>query len=68
MIFFYGKGGENVAPVPIEENVKAELPNLISNCMLIGDKKKYLTILVTLKVFWIFDLKLLKKNFKYLFI
>lgn len=45
-------GGENIAPVPIEDNVKAALPNLISNCMLIGDKKKYLVILVTLKVRW----------------
>lgn len=43
-------GGENVAPVPIEENIKTELPNLISNCMLIGDKRKYLIVLLTLKV------------------
>ena len=43
-------GGENIAPVPIEDTIKAELPMLISNCMLIGDKRKYLSILVTLKV------------------
>jgi long-chain-fatty-acid--CoA ligase ACSBG len=43
-------GGENIAPVPIEENLKAELPNLISNCMLVGDKYKYLIVLITLKV------------------
>ncbi|RNA00070.1 long-chain-fatty-acid-- ligase ACSBG2 [Brachionus plicatilis] len=42
-------GGENIAPVPIEDNLKNELPSLISNCMLIGDKKKYLVILITLK-------------------
>jgi long-chain-fatty-acid--CoA ligase ACSBG len=42
-------GGENVAPVPIEDSIKAELPDLISNCMLVGDKRKYLTVLVTLK-------------------
>lgn len=41
-------GGENVAPVPIEDSIKEELP-VISNCMLIGDKKKFLSILLTLK-------------------
>ena len=41
-------GGENVAPVPIEQYLKTELPAL-SNIVLIGDKKKYLTILVTLQ-------------------
>lgn len=42
-------GGENVAPVPIEDTLKENLP-IISNCMLIGDKKKFLSILITLKV------------------
>jgi len=42
-------GGENVAPVPIEEKVKEELP-LVSNCMLIGDRRKFLSLLITLKV------------------
>lgn len=41
-------GGENVAPVPIEQAVKAELLH-ISNCVLIGDRKKFLSLLVTLK-------------------
>mmetsp|Transcript_49223 Transcript_49223/g.107331 ORF Transcript_49223/g.107331 Transcript_49223/m.107331 type:complete len:1135 (-) Transcript_49223:616-4020(-) len=41
-------GGENVAPVPIEENIKKLCP-AVSNCMMIGDKKKYNTCLITLK-------------------
>jgi long-chain-fatty-acid--CoA ligase ACSBG len=42
-------GGENVSPVPIEENLKSVLPNLISSSMVVGDKQKFLSILVTLK-------------------
>lgn len=42
-------GGENLAPVPIEDRIKKELP-FLSNVMLIGDKRKYLSCLVTLKV------------------
>ncbi|CAD5119946.1 DgyrCDS8527 [Dimorphilus gyrociliatus] len=41
-------GGENVAPVPIEDSVKEVLP-VVSNCMLIGDKRKFLSMLITLK-------------------
>lgn len=42
------KGGENIAPVPIEEKIKELCPG-ISNAMAIGDERKYVTLLVTLK-------------------
>merc|ERR1711865_71637 len=43
-----GTGGENIAPVPIEDNWK-KMCKGISNCMMIGDKRKYNTMVVTLK-------------------
>ena len=42
-------GGENVAPVPIEDAVKEQLP-CVSNCMLVGDSCKFLTMMLTFKV------------------
>lgn len=41
-------GGENIPPVQIEQQVKSELSH-ISNAFLIGDQKKFLSILITLK-------------------
>ncbi|XP_078533830.1 long-chain-fatty-acid--CoA ligase ACSBG2-like [Lissotriton helveticus] len=41
-------GGENIPPFPIEDAIKEEIP-IISNAMLIGDKMKFLSMLLTLK-------------------
>lgn len=42
-------GGENVAPVPVEDQIKTELP-CISNAILIGDRQKFLSVFLTFKV------------------
>lgn len=42
-------GGENVPPVLIEDAMKAAML-AVSNCMVIGDKRKFLSLLVALKV------------------
>jgi long-chain-fatty-acid--CoA ligase ACSBG len=42
-------GGENIPPILIEEAMKDAMPAL-SNVVVIGDKKKYLTMLISLKV------------------
>jgi long-chain-fatty-acid--CoA ligase ACSBG len=41
-------GGENIPPVLIENEFKAAMP-CISQCVVIGDKRKFLSILITLK-------------------
>jgi len=41
-------GGENVPPVLIEDQMKAAM-NALSNCMVIGDRRKYLAMVISLK-------------------
>ncbi|XP_075064497.1 long-chain-fatty-acid--CoA ligase ACSBG1 [Mixophyes fleayi] len=41
-------GGENVPPIPIEDSVKRHIP-IVSNAVLIGDRRKFLSMLLTLK-------------------
>ena len=42
------RGGENVAPVPIEEKV-LDILKLVSYCVTVGDNQKFLTMLITLR-------------------
>ena len=41
-------GGENVSPVPIENKI-LELCPIMANCVVVGDKRKFLSALVSLK-------------------
>jgi len=43
-----GEGGENIAPVPIEDHVKKQCDG-IADIMMLGDKRKYNVALITLK-------------------
>lgn len=38
-----------MAPVLIEDNIKAELP-IVSQAMVVGDRRKFLSVLLTLRV------------------
>ena len=44
------EGGKNVAPVPIEEAIKSKLSQVVSQAMVVGDSKRYLSCLFTLQV------------------
>ncbi len=41
-------GGENVSPIPIEVSIKEVCP-IINHAVVIGDERKYLTCLLTIK-------------------
>merc|ERR1719436_508960 len=43
-----GEGGENIAPVPIEDHVKKACDG-INEVMMVGDKRKYNVAIITLK-------------------
>ena len=43
-------GGENVAPTNIEDEIRQELPALVSMAVICGDGRKFLTCLLTLRV------------------
>lgn len=43
-----GAGGENVAPVPIEDEIKRLGAGVVSNVQMIGDKRKYNVVFITL--------------------
>ena len=43
-------GGKNVAPVPIEDRIKSTLKGVASNVVVVGDRKKFLSTLLTLRV------------------
>jgi len=42
-------GGKNIAPYPIEDRIKSELSDFVSNCVVVGDKQKHLATLLTIK-------------------
>jgi long-chain-fatty-acid--CoA ligase ACSBG len=43
-------GGENISPTLIENEVKSMI-TVLSNCVVIGDKRNYLSMLISLKVY-----------------
>jgi long-chain-fatty-acid--CoA ligase ACSBG len=44
-----GAGGENIAPVPVEDNFKESCP-ACSNIMMIGEAQRFMSALITFKV------------------
>jgi len=42
-------GGENIAPIPVEEAIKDNLPGLIDYVVMVADKRKFCSAIVVLK-------------------
>jgi long-chain-fatty-acid--CoA ligase ACSBG len=42
-------GGENIPPVIIEDEIKKRIGAIVSNIMVVGDRKKFLSALITLR-------------------
>ncbi|CAK9293881.1 unnamed protein product [Gordionus sp. m RMFG-2023] len=42
-------GGENIAPIPIENAIREQLCEIVSNAMVIGDYRKFLSVILTFK-------------------
>ncbi|XP_023337942.1 long-chain-fatty-acid--CoA ligase ACSBG2 [Eurytemora carolleeae] len=42
-------GGKNIAPYPLEKKIKGMLADLVSHCMVVGNKQTHLTCLITVK-------------------
>ena len=59
---YVSSGGKNIAPLVIEETMKS-IP-LVSQCFLIGDKRKYCSALLTLDVGAILRDKLMVETLK----
>ena len=43
-------GGKNVSPINIEQEIQWQLPDIVSNVVVIGEQKKFLSCIITLKV------------------
>ncbi len=42
-------GGENIPPVLIEDEIKREIGSVVANVMVVGDQRKFLACLVTIR-------------------
>ena len=42
-------GGENVAPVPVEDAIRSKLPGIVNDVVVVGDRLKFLSVLFTLQ-------------------